>query len=72
MKSTWPMPAIHVRDTMPPMFHLLALGVDVGGKQILAFVLGVTQILAFLDNNMLVSPTRNCGVGGLSQRADPM
>ena len=32
------------------------------------FPLGVTQILVFLDTNMLVSPKRNCGVGGLSQR----
>ena len=37
----------------------------------LVFALGVTQILAFLDTNMLVPPTRNCGVGGLSQREDP-
>ena len=29
------------------------------------------QVLAFLDTNMLVSPTQNCGVGGLSQREDP-
>ena len=28
------------------------------------------QILAFLDTNMLVSPTRNRGIGGLSQRED--
>ena len=38
----------------------------------LAFTLGVTQILAFLDTNMSVSPMRNCCVGGLSQREDPM
>ena len=35
------------------------------------FALGVTQIFAFLDTNMLVSPTQNSGVGGLSQRQDP-
>ena len=40
--------------------------------QILAFALGVTQILAFLDTNLLVCPTQNCGAGGLSQRQDPM
>ena len=39
-------------------------------RQILAFALGVTQILAFLDTNMLVYPMQNCGVGGLSQRED--
>ena len=32
------------------------------------FALGETQILAFSDTNMLVSPTKNSGVGGLSQR----
>ena len=39
--------------------------------QILVFALGVTQILPFLDTKILVSPTRNCGVGGLSQCEDP-
>ena len=38
----------------------------------LAFALEVTQILAFLDTNMLVSPTQNCGLGDLSQCEDPM
>ena len=46
-----------VWDLTPPIFHLL--------------VLGVTQILVFLDTNMLVSLTRNCGIGGLSHREDP-
>ena len=36
-----------------------------------SLALGVTQILAFLDTNMSVSPTQNCDVGGLSQRKDP-
>ena len=43
-----------------------AFGFCVGVTQILCFALGVMQILAFLDTNMLVSPTRHCGVGGLS------
>ena len=34
-------------------------------------VLRVTQMLAFLDTNMLVSPMQNCGVGSLSQLKDP-
>ena len=42
-----------------------------GVTQTSCFVLGVRQILAFLGNNMLVYPTQNCGVGGLSQRKDP-
>ena len=46
MKSTWPTPAPRVGDPMRPIFHLLAL----------VFMLGVTQILVFLDTNMLVSP----------------
>ena len=33
--------------------------------QILAFALGVTRVLAFLDTNMLVSPTQNCSIRGL-------
>ena len=67
MKCTWPTPAPFVGDPTPPIFHLVALGVT----QILAFAFGLTQILEFLDTNMLVYPTRNCGVGGLSQRQDP-
>ena len=35
------------------------------------FASGETQILAFSDTNMLVSPTQNSGVGGLSQRQGP-
>ena len=45
--------------------------IRVGVAQILGLALGITQILAFLDNNMLVYPTQNCGVGGLSQHKDP-
>ena len=47
------------------------LGLASGETQILGFALGVKQILAFLNTNMLVSPTQSCGVGGLSQRQDP-
>ena len=39
-----------------------------GIMQVLAFVLGVTQVLAFLDTNMLVFPTLKICMGGLSQR----
>ena len=35
------------------------------------FASGETQISAFSDTNMLVSPTQNSGVGGLSQRQGP-
>ena len=71
MKSTRPMQKICVGDPTHPIFHWLAFGFCVGVTQILYFALGVTQILALFDTNMLVSPTRNCGVGGLSQREDP-
>ena len=42
-------------------------GLALGVKQMLVFTLGVTQFLAFLDTNMLLSPMQNCGGGGLSQ-----
>ena len=58
MKYTCPMPAPRVGDLTSPIFHLLALGVGMGKCKILAFALGVT--------NILVSPVRNCGVRGLS------
>ena len=71
MKSTWPMPAPRVGAPTPLIFHLLALGVGVGGNTNLGFALGVTQVLAFFDTNMLVSPMQNCDVGGLSQHKNP-
>ena len=45
-------------------------GFAFGVMHILCFTLGVTQILAFLDTNMLVHQKQNCGVGGLSQHED--
>ena len=42
----------------PPIFHWLAW-VRVGVTQMLGFALGEMQILAFIDTNMLVFPTRN-------------
>ena len=32
MKSTWPTPAPRIGDPTPPIFHLLVLGVGVGGN----------------------------------------
>ena len=43
-----------------PFKPIFALGVT---QQILGLTLGVTQICAFLDTNMFVSPSRNRGVG---------
>ena len=42
-----------------------------GETQILRFASGETQSLAYSDTNMFVSPTKNSGVGGLSQREGP-
>ena len=50
----------------------LRLGFVSGVTQILGLASGVKQIFAFLDTNRLVSPTQNSGIGGLSQRQDPM
>ena len=72
MKCTWPTRKFCVGDPTQPIFHWLAFGFCIGVTQILYFALGVTQTLAFLDTNMLVSSTPNCGVWGLSQRKDPL
>ena len=39
--------------------------------QILCFALGITQILVFLDTNILGIPNAKFRDGGLSQREDP-
>ena len=46
-------------------------GFALGVTQILGLTSGVRHIFAFLDTNMLVSPTQNSGVGGLDQRKAP-
>ena len=40
----------------------------IGLTQILGLASGVTQIFAFLDTNMLVSPMPNSDIGGLDHR----
>ena len=48
------------------------LGFCVGGNvNIRLGASGLMHIFAFLDTNMLVSPMRNSGVGGLDQRKAP-
>ena len=49
MKCTWPMQDPMPGDPKQTIFHWLALGIT----QILCFGLGVTQILVFLDTNIL-------------------
>ena len=51
-----------------PIFHLFALGVCVGVNAHFSIHVGVTQILAFIYTNMLVSPTQNSQIGGIAQR----
>ena len=54
---------------MQPTLHLFALGVGIGGNVDFSVrVGGNAQILAFLDTNMLVFPTRNSCVGPDHQR----
>ena len=50
----------------------LQWGLALGEMQTLGLASGVTEIFAFLDTNMLVYPTQNSGVGGLSKRQDQM
>ena len=71
MKSTWPMPASRVGDPTRPISHLLVLGFRVGRNANFSIHVGATQTLAFLDTNMLVSPTQNSRVGGIAQREAP-
>ena len=40
MKSTWPTPAPRIGDPMPHIFHLLTLGVGIGGNTNFSFALG--------------------------------
>ena len=48
------------------------MGFALGVTQFLGLASGETQIFAFLDTNMLVSPMQNCSVEGLDQRKAPM
>ena len=49
----------------------LRWGFTLGIRQIFGLAMGIRQILPFLDTDMFVSPMRNYGNGGLSQRKDP-
>ena len=48
-----------------PIFQLL--GVCAGGNATFSVCVGVKQMLAFLDSNMLVYPTQNSRIGGIAQ-----
>ena len=58
MKCIWPTRKFCVGDPTQPIFYWLALGFCVGGNTNIMFC-----ILAFLDTNMLVSPTQTFGLG---------
>ena len=52
-----------VGDPTQPIFHWLALRLCIGCNTHFMFRVGVTQILAFLDTNMLVYPMHNFALG---------
>ena len=75
MKSTWPTPAPLVGHPKQPIFHLLALGFCFRGNAHFRVGVGVTQILAFLDTNMLIgnakwgsNPTRGLNTSGFASQ----
>ena len=59
IKCTWPRRDPTPGDPTQTIFHWLA------------FALGATQLLVFLDTNMLVSPMQNSCVGGIAQCDGP-
>ena len=64
---------MYLANAQPNLYSIGSLwGFALGETQFLCFAWVVMQIIAFLDTNMLVYPTQNCGIGGLSQRQDPM
>ena len=65
MKSTWPTREFCIGDPMLPIFHLFVLEVCIGGNAILAFALGVTQILAFLIPTCRYSERKTLALGVL-------
>ena len=71
MKCAWPTRKFCIGDPLNLYSTDSRWGFALGVTQILGLALGETQILAFLDTNMLVSPMRNCDIGGLSQSQDP-
>ena len=71
MKCTWPTQNFAFDTQHNLYFTDLRLGFASGVTQILGLVSGVKQIFAFLDTNMLVSPTQNSGVGVVGQRKAP-
>ena len=55
---------VKISSLGPNLYSIgLRWGFALGVMQILYFALRVSQIFEFLDTNMLVYPTRNCGVG---------
>ena len=54
---------------MQSIFHLFAMGVCIGGNANFSVCVGGNAILAFLDTNMLVSPTQTLVLGVLPNAA---
>ena len=68
IKCTCPTPEFCVGTRCNLYSTGLRLGLASGKTQILGLA---SCVFAFSDTNMLVSPRRKCGVGGVSQRQDP-
>ena len=70
IKCTWPTRKLWFGTQHNLYSTDLRWGFALGVSQILKFALVVTQILAFLDTNRMVSPKQNCGIGGLGPNAN--
>ena len=69
MKSTWPTPAPRDGDPVRPIFHLLALGVGVGGNTSFSVpVGGHTNFSVFRYQHVGIPNTKLCRWGSKSMR----
>ena len=71
MKSTWPTPGPLFGNPTPPIFHLLAIGVGIGGNANSSIGIGGNANFSVFRYQHVGIPTQNCGVEGLRQRVDP-
>ena len=70
MKCSWLTHTFCVEEQMQHIFQWLVLGFCIGGNANFMFRVGGNANFRVF-RYMLVSQTRNCGVGGLSQHQDP-
>ena len=69
VKCTWPMRDFALGTRCDLYSTCSHWGFALGETQISSFMLGVMQMLAYLDTNMLVSP--NSRIGGIAQHDGP-